>query len=767
MVTTSASLDCSSVRTIAHRALVMAAVCLAPLPFYGLTSRSYIWPDCDTSHPCVVHHIDTVSDGTASGETLQDFKFPMVPSSAGNLLIFTVTHVSAKSLTVSDNNGGNWQTGVSTTNAVDGETTEVRYICGAAAGTNLITIHLSQAAAHDEVLQFSYSEVSGIAPSSCLDGASGANGLVGTVRPGAIATNADGDLIYNFGEETYTYPEYDDPISGIVADSNSAMLMENTFDKFASQVSVQATHGSYNPTLTVNGDSNARMWNSVAAAFKAASGAGTQPTGIHVTRILHYLNATGSRVQVPFPSTGNAIVLSTSNPSDGWNMANLTDNLGDTYTRIPFPNSSTDPQIYYTCLGSVTGARDLTISWDPASLSTHLIIYEIAGAKTTGGSTGCVGNTVNDITGEQPSSADASISGDPIITPSASNSLIITTSYIGLGPPSASLTPNAVFNSIWATGMIDPSHWDTGDPFAYIYTNSTNPISFDWDMANSAEAPNGGTYYDGAAIEILAEGAGGQSTLRSIATSPKSATLSSGANQQFTATGTNSDGSTLDETNSATWSSSSPSVASISSGGLASGLCAGSTTITASMSNVSGQSTLTVTGLSITSTSVSSSANPSPSGQSVTFTARVTSSCGAPAGSVQFTVDNANYGSPVALSGGTASFSAALASGSHTIVAVYSGNASFSGSSSSALTETVGSGCLPGTSCVTNATAQFQPTAYATLVATYPCNAGNKGQVADVSDSTVRTWGAAITTGGGSYDVLARCGGTNWTVLGY
>ena len=472
----------------------------------SVAPRTYIWPDCDTTHPCVVHHIDTVSDGTVYGETLQGFKFPMVPSSPGNLLIFTVTHVSDKSITVTDNNNGNWQTAVTTTNTTDGEETEVRYICGATPGTNLITIQLSQPAEHDEILQFSYSEVSGIAPAACLDGAgTGANGLSGVVQPGALATSTDGDLIYNFGEETYQYPEYDNPIGWVMPDDNSALLLENTYDKFASQISIQAAHGTYNPTLYVNADPNARLWNAVAAAFLASPGAGTQPTGIHITRIMHFLNPLVNPVWTPFPSTGNAIVITTSNPSagNGMDMANLADNLGAPLARTPFVNADTDPQIYSTCFGSGTGGRDFAIDWTPDTDNTHLLIYDIAGAATTGGSAGCVGATVNNVQGDQGQGTNANMSGDPVITPEAVNSVIITTSYVGTGPPSGITTPNAVFNSIWATGMTDPSHWDTGDPYAYIYTTSTSPISFGYTMANAPAVPDGGTYFDGAAIEIL------------------------------------------------------------------------------------------------------------------------------------------------------------------------------------------------------------------------------------------------------------------------
>jgi hypothetical protein len=116
----------------------------------------------------VVHHIDTVAAGTAENETPNGFKITTVPSSAGNLLTLTVTHVSTKTVTVSDNSGGNWQSAVTTTNAGDEIETQVLYVCGAAAGTNVVTVQLGEPPAPGEVLQFSYNEVSGIASSSCL-----------------------------------------------------------------------------------------------------------------------------------------------------------------------------------------------------------------------------------------------------------------------------------------------------------------------------------------------------------------------------------------------------------------------------------------------------------------------------------------------------------------------------------------------------------------------------------------------------------------------
>ena len=85
-----------------------------------------------------------------------------------------------------------------------------------------------------------------------------------------------------------------------------------------------------------------------------------------------------------------------------------------------------------------------------------------------------------------------------------------------------------------------------------------------------------------------------------------------------------------------------------------------------------------------TTTAVASSPNPSASGQLVTFTTTVTT--GGPGtfdngGMVQFLVDGTDYGSPVPLTGGTASISdSSLTAGGHTITATYSGDTGFSSS---------------------------------------------------------------------------------------
>src|ERR1700733_10931420 len=101
---------------------------------------------------------------------------------------------------------------------------------------------------------------------------------------------------------------------------------------------------------------------------------------------------------------------------------------------------------------------------------------------------------------------------------------------------------------------------------------------------------------------LAAAGCGGTSSLSttkvlsSIAASPATANLAAGATQQFTATATNLGGSLIDVTATATWTVVNTSVATVAADGLATGVAAGSTTITASLpSGASGSASITVT----------------------------------------------------------------------------------------------------------------------------------------------------------------------------
>jgi hypothetical protein len=84
-------------------------------------------------------------------------------------------------------------------------------------------------------------------------------------------------------------------------------------------------------------------------------------------------------------------------------------------------------------------------------------------------------------------------------------------------------------------------------------------------------------------------------TVTSVAVTPANPSIHTGTQQQFVATATFSDASTLVVTNTSTWASGTPTVATVNTTGLATAVSVGSSTIGATYSGVTGSTTLTVT----------------------------------------------------------------------------------------------------------------------------------------------------------------------------
>jgi hypothetical protein len=104
-------------------------------------------------------------------------------------------------------------------------------------------------------------------------------------------------------------------------------------------------------------------------------------------------------------------------------------------------------------------------------------------------------------------------------------------------------------------------------------------------------------------------------------------------------------------------------------------------------------------GTAATTTSVVSSLNPSTAGQNVTFTATSTSAtAGTLTGTITFFDSATQIGAPVTISGGVAAVSSTtLTQGTHSITAKYSGDAKFSTSTSTAISQVVNAGALTST----------------------------------------------------------------------
>ncbi|WP_164885316.1 beta strand repeat-containing protein [Geovibrio thiophilus] len=172
---------------------------------------------------------------------------------------------------------------------------------------------------------------------------------------------------------------------------------------------------------------------------------------------------------------------------------------------------------------------------------------------------------------------------------------------------------------------------------------STQDITADavWTTSNGARAAVSGGLVTGvsvgtanitAAVGSVSRSAAVTVTaaaLSSIEITPPVASIANGFDQQFTATGIYTDGSTADITETAVWDSSNGAVATVSNTagtkGLASSLSAGSTQITASVGMISsGASTLTVTPATVQSIQITPEAPSVPNGLTQQFTATAT-----------------------------------------------------------------------------------------------------------------------------------------------
>ena len=213
----------------------------------------------------------------------------------------------------------------------------------------------------------------------------------------------------------------------------------------------------------------------------------------------------------------------------------------------------------------------------------------------------------------------ATSSGQGMATISAtSNSISSSTTITVLSPAlvSITITPDSAAITVGTTQQFVA----TG-----TYTNgSTQDLTgaVSWDSSSGAVATiaegglstgrGAGTVTITATSGVItasAELSVGQAALVSLAVTPVLPSIVLGTTQQFTATGTYSDGSTQDLTSSATWTSSAPAVATISSGGLATSRSLGTSkiTVTAISASISGSVILTVTPATLVSVALTPS----------------------------------------------------------------------------------------------------------------------------------------------------------------
>jgi hypothetical protein len=300
----------------------------------------------------------------------------------------------------------------------------------------------------------------------------------------------------------------------------------------------------------------------------------------------------------------------------GWNdstatVRSVTDSKGNVYALAAGPTTITgtlSQSIYYAknIVSAAAGTNAVTVSFSTAATYPDIRILEYAGVDP---------NSPLDVTAANSGSSTISSSG-------------------------SATTANPV-DLIFGANMVVTLTTGPGSGFASRLLTSP-----DGDIAEDQVVATAGSYSASAPLSSAGSwimqmvafraNAGGGPVLTSITVAPTNSSIAVGAHQQFTATGNYSDGSHQDLTNSATWTSSIPSVATISSTGLATGVTAGATTIQAASGAIQGSTSLTITaGFAVT-----------PRAAVVTFTQTKQFNATSGFGTVTWLVDGVVGGAP-------------------------------------------------------------------------------------------------------------------------
>ena len=300
-------------------------------------------------------------------------------------------------------------------------------------------------------------------------------------------------------------------------------------------------------------------------------------------------NAAGSIGQAVPAAVGSTTITATSGSISGSTILTVT-----SATLVSITVTPANPSISLVAATEQFTATGTYSDNSTQNITTSVIWSSSApSVATVSNAAGSIGQAVPAAVGSTTITATSgSISGSTILTVTSATLVSITVTPIN---SSIAVGTNEQFTAIGtysnnSTQNITTSvTWSSSNPSVATISSSGNATAVAAGIA-TITATYGRSIAGSAALTV------NPPTLVSIAVTAASSSIAVGATDQFTATGTYSNNSTQNITTSVTWSSSNPSVATISSSGNATAVAAGTTTITAASGSISGSTGLTVTG---------------------------------------------------------------------------------------------------------------------------------------------------------------------------
>jgi uncharacterized protein YjdB len=326
-------------------------------------------------------------------------------------------------------------------------------------------------------------------------------------------------------------------------------------------------------------------------------------------------NAAVASIDATGVATGVAagLVTITATASSMQGTANLTVNAIVSLTAIAITPQLSSIPISTTQQFSATGTysdgstRDLSllVTWSSSSTAAAtvdvngLVTSVAAGTTTITATLGSVTQTFT-ITVTTPTISDIFVSPDGLTEP------------IGI---SQQYTATADYSDGSSSDLSSGITWVSSAPA--VATVDSSGVVTSVGAGTTTISATVGSFSDSSTLTVV------PAHLQSITVTPSTAKLSAGTLLQFTATGNFDDGSTQPLT-SLTWSSSAQNLLTIDVNGVATGVIAGSATVTATSGTISGTASVTVTNATISSIAVTPANSTMPIGAMKQFTAVAT-----------------------------------------------------------------------------------------------------------------------------------------------
>ena len=456
-------------------------------------------------------------------------------------------------------------------------------------------------------------------------------------------------------------------------------------------------------------------------------------TAVYVGNANYLTSASNAVNQLVNKGATSTSLVSSANPSVFGQGVTFTVTVTATSPSVGTPAGSVDFFDGAANIGTVTlnGSGVATLSTSSLTVASHSITAVYAGNVSYSTSTS---NAINQVVNKGATStalvsdANPSVSGQSVIFTAT-----VTATMPATGTPVGSVSffdgatniGTVALNGSGVATLSISTLTVASHPITAVYAGNVNYLTSTSSMVDQVVSPSGSTT---ALASSINPSVFGQSvTFTATVTVAPPATGTPAGNVDFFDGATNIGTVVLNGSGIATLSTSSLSVGSHA----ITAVYAGNATFATSTSSAVTQ----VVDKALTGTAVLSVANPSVSGQSVAFTATVTTTApgaGTPVGSVDFFDGATNIGTVAINGSGVATLStSSLSVATHSITAAYSGNASFTASASAALSQVVNQGATStALSSATNPSVFGQSVSVtATVTATAPSTGTPTGSV--------------------------------------